>query len=212
MTTKIQYRESDSGVLRELDVDAVLREGVTSVSEVTEHPVELGAEIVDHVRDKSETLTLEFFVSNTPTRVPRAQAQGTQGAFRQDPETGGVVLQFGGTLDRVRDVEAELRLARSRAWLWRIETALREYPELVLEQVQVSRDERTGDGAAFTCTFKRVLFVSTRVASVPALRRVRPQVNRGAQPVQRPRDTLLRTIGDRVDAFDSMSFFRGLRL
>lgn len=206
MRTKIQYQETD-GTLRNLDVDAVLREGFTGISEVTENPVEGRASVTDHIRDKSRTLTLEFVVTNTPTRVPQTQNQGTTGSFRKDPDTGGVVLLFNGTFDRVRDVFDELELARINRWLFTVETAQREYGELALEQVQTTRDATTGDAAVFTLTLRRITFAETRAAAVPRLRRQRPVVSQGAQPIRPPRDSVAFSARERAGDFLSR-FFR----
>ena len=46
----LRYTETD-GTERTLDVDAVVREGETLQSEITEHPVERGAPVADHAYD-----------------------------------------------------------------------------------------------------------------------------------------------------------------
>jgi hypothetical protein len=46
--------------------DAVLRETHEGEVEVTEHPVETGADIADHARVKLSKLTLEVFITNHP--------------------------------------------------------------------------------------------------------------------------------------------------
>lgn len=50
----------------ELHFDAVLSEEHEHSATVTDHPVEIGVNIVDHVRPDPDRVTLEVFVSNTP--------------------------------------------------------------------------------------------------------------------------------------------------
>jgi len=57
----------------EMHFDAVLSEEHEHASEVTEHTVEQGAAVVDHVRPLARRVTLEVFVSNTPIGSPDAQ-------------------------------------------------------------------------------------------------------------------------------------------
>lgn len=47
--------------------DTILSETHSNVSELAEHPVELGADVTDHIRHQPESVTLEGVVSNTPT-------------------------------------------------------------------------------------------------------------------------------------------------
>ena len=53
--------------------DAILSEDHSRTTLVTEHPVEQGTAIVDHVRPNPDELTLECFVTNTPVYSTDAQ-------------------------------------------------------------------------------------------------------------------------------------------
>lgn len=185
----LQYAEAD-GTLKLLDVDALVAEGNTGISEVSENPIELGADVVDHIRDKSDELTVEFVITNTPTRTVSSHAEGSLGAFRESG--GAVVLQFDAAFDRVAAVLADLTRVRKAGLLWRISTALRLYESFQLQQVQVSRDPKSGNSAKFSLNLHRAIFVSTRYSPAPPLLpRTRPRVANGTQPTQRPRDGLL---------------------
>jgi len=56
----------------EMHFDAVISEEHDNASEVTEHTVEQGAAVVDHVRPLARRVTLEVFTSNTPIGSPDA--------------------------------------------------------------------------------------------------------------------------------------------
>ncbi len=188
--TSIQYTERD-GTLKLLDVDALVNEGNAAISEVTENPVELGADVADHVRDKSDALTIEFVITNTPTRTVSSHANGVLGSYR-DNGKGAVVLQFDAAFDRVAAVHADLLRVKRAGLLWQVSTPLRTYADFLLEQVQASRDPKTGNSAKFTLNLRRAIFVSTQfVAAPPLLPRTPPRTNNGTQPTQRPRESIL---------------------
>lgn len=51
-----------------LHFDAVTNEQTELSAKVTEHPVEEGANVSDHIRDELDKITLEVFVSNAPIK------------------------------------------------------------------------------------------------------------------------------------------------
>lgn len=60
-----------NGRLIAIAMDATVRETHTSTAIATEHPVEAGANVTDHVRADLPRLSVEAFVTNAPIRVPR---------------------------------------------------------------------------------------------------------------------------------------------
>lgn len=57
---------TDLGAVFVIEFDATLSEQHTSSAQVTEHPVETGANITDHVRPMLDKVQLEGFITNTP--------------------------------------------------------------------------------------------------------------------------------------------------
>jgi hypothetical protein len=193
MTTSTPYSltwtERD-GSLRSLDVDAVLREGNTRTAEVTENPVERGADVADHIRPKTDTLTLEFIISNTPVRAPQTNADGVSGTTQKT--NAGTVLVFSGEFDRVESVFQTLKRVEDAGLKWQIFSGLTVYTDFVLEQVQAERDQKSGSSVKFVCTFRFIRLVATRQVSIPVQRRrVRPTQPRGVQQPEPPRNSVL---------------------
>lgn len=66
MSVTLVY-EDDAGVLQTVRFDAVLRELHTATAVPTEHTMESGVDLSDHVRPERARLSLDGFVTNTPT-------------------------------------------------------------------------------------------------------------------------------------------------
>lgn len=66
MATTIYWVDEDSGETRTVQFDVVEASTGEDLLTVTQHPVETGANIVDHARREPETLMIEGIVSNTP--------------------------------------------------------------------------------------------------------------------------------------------------
>lgn len=56
--------------------DVSVRESHGLSADVTEHPVEEGADITDHIRAKPRTFSIEGLISNTPIEVPQSHMDG----------------------------------------------------------------------------------------------------------------------------------------
>lgn len=141
-----------------LSVDVTLREGHGRTAETTDHPIEKGADITDHVRKKPRTYTIEGYVTNTPlTGTPDGGiAQATYDAL--DALVGRVVT---------------------------VKTRFKTYQNMVLTQLDVPRDRGTGEGLHFTGSFKQIGYVSNLVTVVEVARtkqKLGPQVAKPAPP------------------------------
>lgn len=68
------------GALVTIEFDATVREQHTSSAVVTEHNVEKGPNVSDHVRPELDRITLDAHVTNTPIRVPKTNLDGARGS------------------------------------------------------------------------------------------------------------------------------------
>jgi len=186
-----------SGGPQSIDFDASERETYEGAAEVTEHVVEEGAAIADHVRAGNETATFEAWVSNTPITVPSTQMDGTTGSLRAlevrvgTQSFSAVTLQFGGAFDRVRAVDALLRALKDAGQRLTVVSGFRTIESCVIERYHVDRDAESGTALHLSLDVKKVRVVTTQtvcVPPVPARRRGQRQQNRGAQPTQAPPD------------------------
>jgi hypothetical protein len=64
-------------------VDATIRETHSAGSDVTEHPVEDGSDIVDHCHLKQRVLQIEGLITNQPLEMPQSHADGVKKVDRK---------------------------------------------------------------------------------------------------------------------------------
>jgi hypothetical protein len=62
----LYWTNEDTGELVTFKFDVTTSEDPTDAVTITDHPVEKGANIVDHARDEPEIISLEGYVTNTP--------------------------------------------------------------------------------------------------------------------------------------------------
>ncbi len=70
----IFYQVGGQGQTFFMEFDATLNETHDSSSDITQHPVEDGSVITDHVRPRPDALSLNVFVSNHPISLQKAHA------------------------------------------------------------------------------------------------------------------------------------------
>jgi hypothetical protein len=115
-----------------LHFDAVTKEQTKHTAKVTEHPVEEGANVSDHIRDELDTVTLEVFVTNQPIKdvngiydldlnyIELIEVDGKDGVlagksldvpkYRPVPITPGAAIQAIG--NAVRDLMSDATVAQ----------------------------------------------------------------------------------------------------
>lgn len=123
-------------------IDCAEREEHSFDSEITEHPVETGADVADHVRARPIVVTIEGIVSDTP--IGEIVAQG----FREEGEKPSDAAKA--KLLQIRDDREPVPL----------ETSLGGYTNMLLESVSFPRSASDGDSLRFRATFKQVVLVT----------------------------------------------------
>lgn len=78
--TELAY-ELPSGEVESIAFDAALRIGHDGRATVTEHPVEEGSDVSDHVRADNDRLTIDAVITNTPIVVPVSAVGSPQVGF-----------------------------------------------------------------------------------------------------------------------------------
>lgn len=169
-----------------VEIDVTPTRGYERTAEVTEHPVEDGSPIGDHIKLSNGVVTLEGIISNTPIRVPTGQAQGATRAPATItlPNAGAAtVMKWSGPFDRVRECDAlfdALVTAKARVTLT---TGLRFVENLILTRYKVDESRETTGSLAVTMELKQLRIATTQRAPVPAVRRLVTPASAGTRPV-----------------------------
>lgn len=137
-------------MIDEFLIDVALSEEHTFESEVTEYPVEKGADITDNIRPKPIQITMEGLVSNS--------------AFNP------LIVNARTSIDQsVDDAYAKLMKIRDERETVTIRTSLRTYQDMAMKNLVIPRLPGQSDALKFTATFVQVEIVSntrsTRVAT-----------------------------------------------
>jgi hypothetical protein len=132
--------------IAQVEVDVSLSEDHVSTCEVTENPVEIGADVTDHVQEKPDTLTIEGLVSDTPIRL--------------------LGNTFGVSDNRARKTYDILREIKSAKKPITVVTGLRQYTNMILRSLTVPRNAETGQALKFTAEFVEVRLVESETIAV----------------------------------------------
>lgn len=140
--------------------DATLQETHQDSSDITEHPVEEGFNVSDHIRQKPPTLTLTGIISNTPLSSEQAQRVVSAG--------GGVTVTTKASAARPEGATGYAQKAYSElrslavGQLVRVVTATRTYENMAIADITVPRDPRTGDALFFQIQLRQVRIVQNK--------------------------------------------------
>ena len=188
MSATIEWTDAAGNTLV-VELDATPTQSWESSAEVTEHPVESGSAITDHVKPGNDAITVEGVITNAPVIVPSTQMQGaTRSPGTLDlPGVGRVSVQrWSGPFDRVTECREMLRSLVKAGLPATLTTgprdALRFDTELVLIRFRVDRDATTGGSINVSLDFKQLRVVSTARVAVPAVRSAQTPPNNGVAP------------------------------
>lgn len=144
-------------------IDAALSQEPTFDADVTEYPVEKGADVTDHVQARPVILAVEGIVSDTPIgAVADLRPPGSTPSF---------------------DTRVRLFEIWNRREPVTVETETATYDNMVMQSFSVPEDGSTGEACRFRATFKQIRLVTNKRTSVPvAVPRAKKKTNRGTVP------------------------------
>jgi len=155
------------GVPPLITFDAALSITPTADTDATDHPVEQGAAITDHLRPKPKQLAVVGFISNTPTKV----SQGQQ--FPSDSP------------GPANDARSMLETRRLAGKLHAVITRQAAYENMALISISEAQTAQLGDSAQFTLSFKEIRIVQNLTITVQtALANGQPLKKQGKRVTQ----------------------------
>lgn len=201
---------TDNGPSAFMTVEMVTNEVHELSAILTEHPVEEGQNVTDHIRRVPDCVTLEVFVSNTPLQDQRGSIENITLSYPKIPgppllSPGGLfgavggavrdilgsaasapnatVLTFPAPFDNVADILTKLRFVLDTGARVQLYTPHWAYDSMVLTDLKKNRAPDDGDGARLTLSFKQIRIVTSKTvkAPVPLEVRAKKSIAKGGQ-------------------------------
>jgi hypothetical protein len=164
MSVKL-LRYVNASVVEILTLDAVLSHQINYIGSVTEHPIEDGSTISDHVKLDPVEISLTGFVTNTPVSLL----------------SGGFLQPYDPTRSRIA-YEALVEVWKNKE-LVQIIDKLDLFENMVMTGLQIPRDGTNFHAFQFTANFKHLAKIGTQsVEILPAAEQIAaPAENTGKQ-------------------------------
>ena len=201
----------EDGQTYNVSLDATLSQTHEATNTVTEHPVESGANMSDHIRPDLDTLAIEGIISNTPVFLPLDNIDGAEavdvevegvapgvriplpvlgalvGNIPIAPTPKGIVRGYSPSFNRIGACYDALLKLRNDGVLCRVITHIRNYDQMAIRRLSVMLDPSTGHALPLSMEFIQVRIGSTEEVPVPEIPAAR--VEKGAvTPVAPPDD------------------------
>jgi hypothetical protein len=149
--------------------DATTKELHGASAQVSEHPVEKGVNVVDHVRADRKRYSAEVMVTNHP--ITSALASGSVRPLKlrgaREVTAQANVLRFDQAFNRVQEVLDTLYRLMDEATELDITTAVRQYETMFLVDIGAPRDAGSSNSITFSLEFTQVRFAVTSTVAAP---------------------------------------------
>lgn len=133
--------------LGEIVVDAFLNETHTFSSEITEHPIESGGTVVDHIHEMPFCLSIDGIISNTPMSLVGLTAYDSAVRFFKDESNDFALMAFA-KIEELFHKREPITIA----------TSLKNYDNMVLENLSIERGGGAQESLRFSCTAQQIRF------------------------------------------------------
>jgi len=135
--------------------DCAVSETHTAENVVTDHPVEDGSNITDHIKSLPRTIEVNGLVSNAPI------------VLEEDPRPSPITTDTGEVIDRVQTAYKKLEEIRVAGELVDVVTTLNEYKNMALTSYAVTRDAQNGNILNALLSLREVIITTTEKIEAP---------------------------------------------
>jgi hypothetical protein len=149
-------------------MDVSVSESHSLQSDITEHPVETGSDISDHIRNRPRVLSIQGLVTDTPSGIL-------------------ALAIVPGLIDRFASIPRSIQIFQEieRNWVnkktFDIVTGLKVYKNMGLVSVVIPRTAERGRGLQFEFQLKEINFVSSETRQAGTLDGGDPDTNLGSR-------------------------------
>jgi hypothetical protein len=176
--------------LGELLIDAVIKETHELRAQVSEHPTESGESFCDHVQNLPVQIQIEGIISNTPMTLVGLTVLNSLANYLTDR-----------TNDLAEEAFRKLQDLFAKRQPITITTTLKEYPNMVLENLSVERGGGVSESLHFKATAKQVRLVNQSLIDLPEpkVERAKPKRKMGKQESKPAAKQTLKSVDDLKD-------------
>lgn len=154
-----------------IEIDADIETVHEAGWDVTEYPIESGANIADHRRRKLRTIRLTGIITNTPLKLLGGLDFSPSGTNFQNPLNAK---------SRAVDAWKQLQELGNSKEPIQVITSLETIPNMSIESLTATRTASTGNVLSFTATMKELQFANAElVAAIAPTKPKAPPVNKG---------------------------------
>lgn len=157
------FYRADGWSVGEISLDLILTETHSLNAAVTQHPVQDGSTISDHITILPRSGTMRVLVSNFSLSTAEGDAQAAWDEIYAQGEAAQKTLP-----NRAADAWEKLKDLVKRRELVKIVTALEVYEDMALTRVETVRDGDTGDALEIDIDYEQVTKVKLRETRVTA--------------------------------------------
>jgi len=136
--------------------DASVSEQHTKTAEVTSYPVEDGVDITDHIRRQPEEVAINGIVSNTP--ICYLASLLAPSPLKNDLTSAS---------ERAELAYSEMQRVMDSGELVSVVTSLRDYDNMAIISLSVTRDAANGNVLNANVTMREVILAITQTAEAP---------------------------------------------
>lgn len=172
-----------------LVVDATVSESPTYEATPTDHPVEKGSDITDHIIIKPISLKIDGVISETPLTLSAALSSLTTTAGSAGGQLAGGFLGqigglaatvgagklgskiFGNNQSPVTIARQQLRDLLLKGRLHRIVTKYEVFENMILTSLSFTRDSSTGGSIRFSATARQIVIVASETVTLANIAR-----------------------------------------
>lgn len=191
--TQILVKGIDGNYESILTIDVNTSENHSRTAIVTNNEIENGSIIADHVVVNPQSFTINGIVTNSPLKLKNSLASSVGGAASN--ELGGIAggLISYATSEALSGSENGLSLAelafiqletiQEQAIPVKVRNNFYIYEDMIITDIQVPRDQSTGESLRFTAKFEKIKTVVSKTVDIVATRKdtAKAKQSRGRQ-------------------------------